>query len=377
MEIPIVIVGAGASGIGIGVLLQRLHIPFVIIDQAEIGASFCNWSKETRFISPSFSGNAFGSIDLNAVTPDTSPAFTLCSEHPTGREYAEYLAIVAEHFDLPIKTGITVNNVIYHPEEDYDYSIDTNEGSIEVSHIIWAAGEFGYPNRNNFDGAEHCLHYADVESWAELEGDDFHLIGGYESGIDAAYQLAILDKRVTVYDGSDRANYHSSDSSYTLSPFTRDRFRQAGNEVTIVNNYVESVRVVNNASTNHSPCYQITTSDQSTYTVDQPPIDCSGFSGSLSLVEHLFEFKDGVIQLNEFDESTCCPNFFLVGPQVRHDSAIFCFIYKYRQRFGVVGEEIAKRLKVDEALREEVIDYYRKQQFYLTDLSCCDDECTC
>ena len=33
--------------------------------------------------------------------------------------------------------------------------------------------------------------------------------------------------------------------------------------------------------------------------------------------------------LTEDDESTRTPGLFLVGPQVRHDNLIFCFIYKY------------------------------------------------
>ncbi len=32
---------------------------------------------------------------------------------------------------------------------------------------------------------------------------------------------------------------------------------------------------------------------------------------------------------------------------MRHDRRIFCFIYKFRQRFGLVAEEIAFRLGLD------------------------------
>ena len=39
-----------------------------------VGESFLRWPAETRFISPSFTGNFFGAPDLNAITPDSSPA---------------------------------------------------------------------------------------------------------------------------------------------------------------------------------------------------------------------------------------------------------------------------------------------------------------
>lgn len=55
MNKKIVIVGAGAAGIGMGVTLVELGIrDFLILEQKEIGHSFKNWPQETRFITPSF-----------------------------------------------------------------------------------------------------------------------------------------------------------------------------------------------------------------------------------------------------------------------------------------------------------------------------------
>ena len=39
-------------------------------------------------------------VDLNAITPDTSPAFYLRTEHPTGTDYAKYLVSVSKFFEL-------------------------------------------------------------------------------------------------------------------------------------------------------------------------------------------------------------------------------------------------------------------------------------
>ncbi|MCL4860149.1 MAG: NAD(P)-binding domain-containing protein, partial [Caldilineaceae bacterium] len=74
----VVIVGAGAAGVGMGVVLQNLGITnFTLLDRYEVGASFLRWPAEMRFISPSFTSNGFGLLDLNAVTLNTSPAHTL------------------------------------------------------------------------------------------------------------------------------------------------------------------------------------------------------------------------------------------------------------------------------------------------------------
>ena len=77
--------------------------------------------------------------------------------------------------------------------------------------------------------------------------------------------------------------------------------------------------------------------------------------------------------VSEEDESIKTPGLYLVGPQVRHENIIFCFIYKYRQRFGVVANSIGKRLGVD----TDLLQQYKNEGLYLDDLSCCPDECDC
>ena len=74
------------------------------------------------------------------------------------------------------------------------------------------------------------------------------------------------------------------------------------------------------------------------------------------------------------DESTELPGLFLVGPEIKHNGHLFCYIYKFRQRFAVVARAIAGRLGVDTG----PLEYYRTHNMYLDDLSCCDaDDCLC
>jgi hypothetical protein len=83
--------------------------------------------------------------------------------------------------------------------------------------------------------------------------------------------------------------------------------------------------------------------------------------------------KDGFPLLSSNDESTIVPRVFLCGPAVRHDNHVFCFIYKYRQRFAVVAKAIATSL----GLPAEELETYRKWGMYLDDLSCCGEDCVC
>ena len=67
----------------------------------------------------------------------------------------------------------------------------------------------------------------------------------------------------------------------------------------------------------------------------------------------IWEWRDdGHLALSPLDESTVYPGLFLVGPQVRHDERIYCFIYKFRQRFGLIAREITRRLDIDASALE-------------------------
>ncbi|MDC3070330.1 NAD(P)-binding domain-containing protein, partial [bacterium] len=50
----VIVVGAGAAGVGVGITLQHVGIKnYVIVDRDTVGASFAAWPAETRFITPS------------------------------------------------------------------------------------------------------------------------------------------------------------------------------------------------------------------------------------------------------------------------------------------------------------------------------------
>ncbi|MYC98403.1 MAG: hypothetical protein F4X13_03950 [Gammaproteobacteria bacterium] len=180
----VVVVGAGAAGIGFGATLRHLDIEsFAILDRAGVGASFLRWPRQMRFITPSFNTTQFGVLDLNAVCLQTSPAFSLGVEHPTGEEYARYLEGVAEYFELPIATGVDVLSVAKGAGRKR-FRIETSRGEIRARFVVWAGGEMQYPRTRGFEGAELCLHNSQVTSWDEINGGERYIIGGAESGVD-------------------------------------------------------------------------------------------------------------------------------------------------------------------------------------------------
>lgn len=341
---------------------------FALLERHEVGASFARWPAEMRFITPSFTSNSFGLLDLNAIATNTSPAWTTGREHPSGQEYARYLQVLAGHFDLPVRAGVDVRAVEPLPD-GAGFLVRTSAGVLRSRFVIWAAGEFQYPRDYPFPGAEHCRHTSEVRTWREVAGDEVAVIGGYESGIDAAYHLCLAGKRVRVFDDAASWERASPDPSIALSPYTRERLDAAlatGRLELLGDAAVVAVEETEGG-------YALQGDDGERWYTPHRPILATGFEGGLRLVADLFDWEAGSARLSERDESLRAPGLFVVGPQVRHEGVIFCFIYKFRQRFAVVAAAIGERLGLDLA----PLEAYRDRGMYLDDLSCCGQDCDC
>lgn len=324
-----------------------------------------------RLITPSFNTTPFGILDLNAVTLNTSVANYLGVEHPTGKQYARYLRAVLKAMEIRALAPWEVEEVV-EPDSG-GFLLRGPDGEQHCNFLIWAAGEFQFPKEAPFHGAELCLHNGRIASYRQLDGDDFIVIGAFESGVDAAVHLANRGKRVTLLCAEKQLAIADQDPSRSLSPFTRERLENVlANRENLKIHYQSRVEEVLRAE----KTFQVRTRRDEVFSYPTAPILATGFCGGTGPVEHLFDYReDGQILLTEDDESTYAKGLFLAGPLVRHDHHIFCYIYKFRQRFAVIAETIAERLGVP--IPEELLETYERNQMRLIDLSCCGQECAC
>jgi len=366
----VIVIGAGAAGVGVSIALIHAGVEnFLVVDRDTVGASFDSWPAETRFITPSFPSNSIGMLDLNSIAIGVSPAYSMKIEHPTGPEFAQHLRDIAEYFELPLQDNTDVKAI---EKKQGLFHLETSQGTLFANNVIWSAGEYQYPCTDVFTGSELCRHTATVPSYAELEGDDFLIIGGYESGVDAAYHLSNRNKKVRLFDLNAPWDAATSDPSVALSTYSFERMRNPNFEEhteLYPETIVDSVTLTDGI-------YEVKTEDGQTFQSKVQPLLAAGFDGSHKFVSHLFEQReDGFPSISEDDESTTTPGMYLCGPSVRHDGHVFCFIYKYRQRFAIVANAIASSLGIE---TEEFVAAYRSWGMYLDDLSCCGQEClTC
>lgn len=371
-KIQVAIIGAGPAGLGCASLLKLMGIndeDLTVLEAKSIGSSFEAWPNEMRMITPSFPSNGYHQTDLNAITPDTSPAFSLGKEHPSGKEYAEYLRSVAAHYELPVCEHTKVTDVT--PDEIEGFVLTTGSSEkIHCNYLIWATGEFSSPKLGSFEGAQLCIHNSQVTSWRDFNDDHYSVIGSYESGVDAAYNLAQQGKRVTLID-SQQDQQDTYDPSRVLSPYTAERLSSMANMDLV--ELEQGFKVKRVEATENG--FVLTSATGKTIESSGQPINCTGFNTHLGPVNQLFEQSEqGFPLINKYDESTLHRNLFLSGPRLTHGNVLLCFIYKFRGRFATPCTIIGAELGLDTS----ILDHYSQAGMLLDDLSCCEtQECFC
>lgn len=373
-QTQVLIVGAGPAGLGVALALKQAGVTEqLIVDAREVGAAFRAWPRGMSLLTPSFFSNSFGLTDLNSIDPNTSPADFLHTQHPKGQGYADYLDAIVDHFELPVRTGVSVASL---RKETPSFCVETSEGPIHADYVVWAAGQFFHPRDRDFPGAHHALHSSKVEDWAELEGDAFTVIGGYESGVDAALNLVQNGKSVRLISrGEPWASSHP-DPSRSLSPRTFDRLRELLKSPENAQRLEFTKNTTIKCIEAGEGFWTLRDHDDVPVATMTRPILANGFESGLGLVSNHFNYDENNLPIfsEEADESTLTNGLFYSGPALVHRNALFCFIYKFRARFGVIAAEIARRLNLPDV--EKKLEPYAKAGFMNTDLDCCTN-CAC
>ena len=367
----VIIIWAGPAGLWIWNKLQELGINYMILEKNEIWSSFLQWNEKTKFISPSFPSNAFWQVDLNSIDYSSSPWFVMWKEHLNGKEYAEYLKFFAQKNKLKISEKKEVLKI--EKNEDI-FKITTKNHSYFAKYICCASWEFESPNYGNIHWKELWIHSSEVKNYDNFKDVTWKIpvIWWYESAIDMSYNLLKNGKEVSLFARNNIADISSSDPSKILSPNSRERLKEMkkSNLFHVIKADIQNI-------TEENWKYILSSTNNENFIFNNKVILATGFQSGFKALWELISYRpDGHPDLNTFDELKQTNGVFISWPMVRQEDVIFCFIYKFRQRFWVIALEIAKRLELKSDL-EYIQNKWEKQGFYLDDFSSCCDECNC
>ncbi|MDQ7861114.1 NAD(P)-binding domain-containing protein [Peribacillus frigoritolerans] len=258
-----------------------------------------------------FTAHGFSYLDLNAILPDTSPAYTFGKEHLSGEEYGEYLCMIAEHYKLPVSENTQVHKVEKREEKYWVQTSEKGDGFFSQTQLLLLVAN------SNFQNAlfRYGIHYGDVTSWKEIEGDRI-IIGGGESAADAAYHLNKEGRKVDVYYSAKQWFDIEVDPSRTLSPFTRERLESTK----VLNGIFEHPmsRAISVERDDKEDMFLIQFENGDVVETNKEPIICTGFGSGAKQFKELFEWnEEGLPILTEKDESTLAPSVYLIGPKCK------------------------------------------------------------
>lgn len=211
---PVIIVGAGQSGLAVAWYLKQKEISFIVLEANEkVGDNWRHRWQGLRLFSParydSLPGMAF----------PASPWYL-----PNKDEAGNYLEAYAEKFELPVKTGVQVDAVTVlqglspensnleaensnaslisqgWPHKPPRFELSTSQGTMSCDHLIIASGSYRTPLRPVIPGIPEDL--PQLHSFDYRTGDYFPkgkilVVGAGASGQQIASLLA-ADREVVL-----------------------------------------------------------------------------------------------------------------------------------------------------------------------------------
>jgi putative flavoprotein involved in K+ transport len=179
---PVVVVGAGQSGLAAARALRELRMPTVILEAGDRSTgSWPHYYDSLRVFSPA------GYSSMPGMPFPGAP-----ERYPTRDEVADYLEDYAAGLDVEIQTNTRVETI---QRDGKDFMVFTEGGrALRASGIVAASGSFSNPYRPNFPGQEtfrgELLHVADYCNPAPYAGRRVIVVGAGDSAAQVANELA-------------------------------------------------------------------------------------------------------------------------------------------------------------------------------------------
>ncbi len=204
------IIGAGMSGLLMGIRLQKAGLPFTILEKASsVGGTW----RENRYPGLSCDVPSFFYCYSFEPNPDWTHRFS------PGPEIRAYFERVAEKYDLleHIRFDEAVTNAVF---EGGGWTIETSQGErLRADVLVDATGPLhvrnvpDIPGLDQFGGA--CFHSADWDDEVPLEGQRIGVIGNGSTGVQMMKPLSEAAGHLTMFQRTPQWIFPIGNKRYT------------------------------------------------------------------------------------------------------------------------------------------------------------------
>jgi len=192
-RVDVLVIGAGQAGLAMGRELAARGLRFAIVDGAPaIGHSWrTRWDSLTLFTPARYSA-------LPGLPFPGDP-----ERYPGKDDVADYLEAYARRFELPVRLSEPVYSLRRQGEE---WLAITSRGEWRAAQVVVATGPFQRPARpalaDRLGAGVTQLHSADYRRPHDVAGEAVAVVGGGNSGVQIAAELAASGRRVSLALGS-------------------------------------------------------------------------------------------------------------------------------------------------------------------------------
>jgi putative flavoprotein involved in K+ transport len=179
--IETLVIGGGQAGLTAGYYLAKQGRPFVILDAHErVGDAWRKRWDSLRLFTPAHLSRLPGQ-----KLPLSNWSFA------TKDEMADYLEAYAERFELPVRTGVAVENL---SRADGRFVVKAGDQRFEADNVIVATGAHRLAKVPAFapelDPRIVQLHSSEYRNRGQLQDGGVLVVGAGNSGAEIAYELA-------------------------------------------------------------------------------------------------------------------------------------------------------------------------------------------
>ena len=180
-RVETLVIGGGQSGLAVGYHLAQQGRPFLIVDANDrIGDAWRNRWDSLHLFTP----NRFNSLPGMAMP---GPRWAL----PSKDEFADYLESYAERFELPVWTGVRVEQLTRNGSR---FVATAGDRQVKADNVVVAMSSWQRPRVPTFasdlDPSIVQLHVADYRNPEQLQAGDVLVVGAGNSGAEVAMDLA-------------------------------------------------------------------------------------------------------------------------------------------------------------------------------------------
>jgi putative flavoprotein involved in K+ transport len=176
-----VVVGGSQAGLAVGYHLARRGLPFVILDGHDrIGDAWRKRWDSLRLFTP--------------VRYDGLPGMPFpgsAHSFPTKDEVADYLEAYATRFDLPVRTGVSVDRLTKGGDR---FVVAAGDRRFEAEHVVVATGAYQTPRipafASELDPAIVQMHPTEYRNPSQLREGGVLVVGAGNSGAEIALEAS-------------------------------------------------------------------------------------------------------------------------------------------------------------------------------------------